>query len=34
MKALYPTYTSYIERLAQRPSIASALQAEAISPWE
>jgi glutathione S-transferase len=34
MKTLYPTYTNYIERLAQRPSIASALQAEEISPWE
>ncbi len=34
MRALYPAYTSYIERIAQRPSIASALQAEAISLWE
>lgn len=34
MKVLYPAYTSYIERLVQRPSIASALRAEAISPWE
>lgn len=34
MKALYPIYTSYIEKLAQRPSIVSALQAEEISLWE
>lgn len=34
MKVLYPNYTSYIEYLAQRPSIAAAMQAEAISPWE
>ena len=34
MKVLYPSYTSYIGRLVQRPSVASALQAEAISPWE
>jgi glutathione S-transferase len=34
MKELYPNYTRYIEKLAQRPSIGAALQAEAISPWE
>lgn len=34
MKALYPTYTRYIEGLVQRPSIASALRVEAISPWD
>ncbi len=33
MKTLYPGYTSYIERLVQRPSIASALDTESISPW-
>jgi glutathione S-transferase len=34
MKELYPTYTRYVELLAQRPSVASALRAEGISPWE
>ncbi|MFP8780170.1 glutathione S-transferase family protein [Hydrogenophaga sp. RWCD_12] len=34
MKVLYPNYTCYLENLALRPSIAAALQAEAISPWE
>jgi glutathione S-transferase len=34
LKVRYPAYARYIETLAQRPSIAAALQAEAISPWE
>ena len=34
MKQLFPAYTSYVERLSQRPSVATALQAEGISPWE
>jgi glutathione S-transferase len=33
MQALFPAYTRYLETLVQRPSIASALEAEAISPW-
>lgn len=34
MKTLYPIYSGYIERLARRPSVAAALQAEGISPWQ
>jgi glutathione S-transferase len=33
MESLYPTYTRYVEKLAQRPSVSSALEMEAISLW-
>jgi glutathione S-transferase len=34
MESLYPNYTKYVEKLAQRPSVSSALEMEAISLWK